>query len=75
MDRIFKRWKPRKCPKCGFSPVATILYGEPAFSKELKIEMEKGLVTLGGCCIWDGDPKWECSRCGVKIYKEEKTVE
>jgi len=29
--------------------VATILYGRPLFSKELKKEIDEGCIVLGGC--------------------------
>ena len=48
--------KPRKCPKCGASPVATILYGMPATDETLDDQIERGLVMLGGCIVSGYDP-------------------
>ena len=68
--RIERKQKPRKCPECKFSPVATILYGMPAYSEKLQEDMLTGRVTLGGCCVTNDDPEWECSRCGLLIYRK-----
>ena len=54
--------RPKKCPECGSSRVATILWGMPAFS-EIKDDLEAGRIVIGGCCIDDNDPKWECTDC------------
>ena len=35
----FKR-KPKKCPNCGASRIANILYGLPALSEKLNKELE-----------------------------------
>jgi len=71
-EKIIRSRKPQKCPSCGHSPVASILYGMPIFSPELRQDMDKGLVTLGGCCITNLDPAWECTACGAKIYQKGK---
>ena len=70
--RIERSRKPAKCPVCGASPVASILYGMPAFNQELEQKMEEGRITLGGCCIEIDGPVWECSHCGQKIYRKRK---
>jgi len=62
--------KPRKCPVCDASPVASILYGMPNFSEKLEQELAEGRTTLGGCCIEIDGPLWECSHCKLKIYKK-----
>lgn len=64
--------KPKKCPSCGFAPVAKILYGYPAFSEELDRELDKGTITLGGCCIIEGQPVWQCSKCQLLIYRKAR---
>ena len=71
-ERIGRVRKPAKCPTCGHSPVASILCGRPAFSKELEADLEAGRVTLGGCCVSDDDPAWECGKCGAVIYRERR---
>jgi len=69
--RVERAQKPRKCPKCGQAPLARILYGMPAFDEELERKIEEGRITLGGCCVSDDDPTWECSHCGLKIFRRQ----
>jgi len=64
--------KPRKCPKCGSTRIATILYGFPVHSIKLMDDIDSGKVALGGCCISDDDPVWECVDCETTIYKKGK---
>ncbi len=66
--------KPKKCPGCGHSPMASILYGMPMMSEELQRKIDKGLVEIGGCCITMDDPVWRCSRCGLYVYRKEKNT-
>jgi len=67
-DQFLKR-KPRKCPKCGFSPVASILYGMPAYDEELERKLEDKSLVLGGCVVGHEDPKWQCTGCGKEFYE------
>jgi hypothetical protein len=67
--RIERSRKPRECPACGHAPLASILYGEPAFSERLARELHEGRTTLGGCCEEIDSPVWECTQCGVKIFR------
>ena len=63
-----------KCPYCGSTDIARLLYGKPFFSEELQEQLDSGKVRLGGCCIHvieaeDGtmvrtDPEWYCNHCG-----------
>jgi hypothetical protein len=64
--------KPAKCPKCGSARIATIRYGLPAFSEELEAKMKAGRITLGGCCITEDDPVWQCADCMILIYRKSK---
>ena len=68
--RIEGSRKPRKCPSCGNSPLASILYGYVGFDGELQKKLEEGRIVLSGCCVSDDDPKWECTNCGQKVYKK-----
>jgi hypothetical protein len=67
-EHQYKR-KPRKCPECKSNRIASILWGMPAYSKKLEKEMELGKVVLGGCCVTDNDPSWQCSDCNTEFYK------
>ena len=62
--------KPRRCPRCGSARVAEVLWGLPAGSPELDRDLEAGRVVLGGCCVGDDDPAWECADCGAAIHRE-----
>jgi len=66
---IFKR-KPKRCPNCGASRIANILYGLPALSEKLNKELDEGKVVLGGCIISEDDPSWCCTKCESVFYKE-----
>ncbi len=70
-SRIERVQKPRKCPECGQVPLASVLYGMPAFDEELERKMKEGKITLGGCCISLDDPAWECTHCGLKIFRRQ----
>lgn len=65
--------KPKKCPKCGHSPLASIFYGEPDFSNTLQEKLDKGFAVLGGCAIdiTYGIAVWRCVKCNTDIYKED----
>lgn len=69
--RVERAQKPRKCPECGQAPLASILYGMPAFDEEIERKMNEGRITLGGCCVSDDDPVWECTHCGLKIFRRQ----
>ena len=67
--RIERARKPKHCPQCGQTPVARILYGMPACDEKLVRNLEESRITLGGCCISFDDPAWECTHCGLKIFR------
>ena len=67
-----------KCVKCGSTNVARYLRGMPDYSDELKKEIEKGKVILGGCQISEYQPQYRCNKCKkdfafppIKIHKNE----
>jgi ribosomal protein L37AE/L43A len=64
--------KPHKCPACGHSPVAEILYGMPAYSEELMKEEEEGKIVIAGCCISIPNASWECTKCEEQFFSEKK---
>ncbi len=60
--------KPGKCPQCGSSKIARIMYGLPDFSSgELKKDIEEGRIVLGGCIVGPDSPRWECKGCGARM--------
>jgi hypothetical protein len=34
-------------------------------------DMEAGRVVLGGCCVTEDDPKWQCADCEAVIYERK----
>ena len=40
-----------RCPFCGNSNTAKIIYGYPAYDAEMKQNLDSGKWVLGGCCI------------------------
>ena len=61
--------KPDKCPECGSIRIANILYGLPVFSSQLRKEKEEGKIVLGGCCVSNDDPSWQCVNCNTLIHR------
>lgn len=62
---------PDKCPKCGSTRVAKIVYGLPVFPDQLNAAILAGRKVLGGCCITGDDPAWKCLDCKTEIYREK----
>ena len=65
----FSRRKPAKCPACGSLRVARIVYGFPG--PQMIQDVESGRIALGGCCVSDFDPAWQCLECKASIYPEK----
>ena len=59
--------KPMNCPICKVK-VVEILYGEPT-EFAMQLVQEKKWV-LGGCCITEGIPKWECVESKKRFLTE-----
>ena len=59
--------KPIKCEVCGQTTVLNILYGKP--TNEALEAAERNEIILGGCCISDDSPDWQCSKCGQRYKK------
>lgn len=58
--------KPKKCVFCGSRRIATYIYGMPAY--DMSKEVEKGKIAIGGCCVGDDDPLWQCADCKHDFY-------
>jgi len=71
-DYIYKQ-KPHKCPVCGYTIIADILFGMPAFDPEMKKEINEGRLVLAGCIVSDNDPSWCCTKCDTVFYKNKTT--
>lgn len=61
------RRKPCKCPHCG-GKVVRIIYGEP--TPETFEKADRGELVIGGCCINEESPDWECTNCHHQFRKE-----
>ena len=56
----------KRCPYCSSDKgIRTILYGMPSE------EPDPAIYTIGGCCISDEMPKYECVECGWKGSRAE----
>jgi len=69
--RVEREKKPRKCPVCGHSTMSSIIYGLVGYDEELERKRKEGRISYGGCCITLDDPAWECTKCGLKVYKKD----
>jgi hypothetical protein len=66
---IFDRFKKTKfdengnklCPNCQSPDILDIVYGYP--SNDLIEDSYKGKVRLGGCCVDESNPNWQCELC------------
>jgi hypothetical protein len=54
----------KKCPGCGVKNTAFIIYGLPDFNDELNQDLKDDLIILGGCDLFESNPKFECNECG-----------
>ena len=53
LDFIVRNRKAQiKCPRCGSTNTARILFGMPAFDKNMEEKINSGKLRLGGCCIY-----------------------
>lgn len=57
------------CPYCNSNNIAEFVYGEVVLDEELKQDLEKGEIVLGGCCIEKDYPSYHCNKCGKDFGK------
>ena len=70
-QKFWVKRKPRKCKNCGSNRIADILFGLPAFTPELKAQLDNGKIVLGGCCLPGPDGLvWMCADCGVGYARQ-----
>ncbi len=55
------------CPSCNSDKIMEIVYGLPAITEEVKKEIEKKTITLGGCMVSKDSPQWMCGLCDCKF--------
>lgn len=63
-----------KCPRCGSTNTARILYGLPAFDEELVAKIDAGKIHIGGCCITGFDAKYYCNDCKKKFGEAAQII-
>ena len=49
-----------RCPNCGSSNIAKIIWGLPDFTEELQKRIDAGEIVLGGCIPGKGFPASRC---------------
>ena len=64
----------KKCPHCGSSKTAPILYGYPILNEETKQALDEKKLYLGGCCVCGIEPEFHCFDC-KKDFGTNRTVE
>lgn len=52
-----------KCPYCGSSNIAKIIWGMPDYTALLEMDKRKEKYIIGGCCITGNDPAFKCLEC------------
>jgi len=56
-----------KCPRCGSTSLARLLYGEPTPGAALEADIQAGRVVLGGCVVTGDEPSHRCRACGFEF--------
>ena len=65
--------RPVRCPACSSPRMARIVYGLPVGDDEMQRLLDEGRIVLGGCCVTNDDPAWQCLACGVNVYREGRS--
>ena len=59
-----------KCPRCGSTLTAHIMYGMPAMDAELERQIADKQIFIGGCCIDTDSPKFHCFECDHNFFNQ-----
>ena len=59
----------KKCPECGGTDIAMILWGLPQMSKDLEKKVKDKKIVFGGCIVSKNDPELECNDCGSRYFE------
>lgn len=70
-EKIFRKRKPQICPSCNSKNVATILWGYPLETAELNKALQENKIILGGCCVSEDEPTWQCTDCYAEIWSDK----
>ncbi len=52
-----------KCPRCGKAKLSKLLWGMPAFDKQMIQDIESGKIKLAGCLVDQIKPRYYCRWC------------
>ncbi len=72
--KVTQAGKQQACTRCGSRNVAHISYGLPAFSDELRQELDAGEVQLGGCLVWPEQPQLVCNDCALQMLSDGRAA-
>lgn len=51
--------------------MASLEYGLPDFTPELKARLKAGQIRLGGGLVTGDDHEWQCADCGAQIHRQD----
>ena len=60
----------KNCPNCDSPRIAKIQYGHPIYDDKMGKDISEEKIVLGGCCVTDDDPDYQCVECRVLIYSK-----
>jgi len=66
--------KPNRCPACKSTKIAKLYYGMPMMTAKLRRKIATDKVVLAGCLVGGDNPKWQCVKCGVRIF-DDRTIQ
>jgi hypothetical protein len=46
------------------------MYGYPIPSAKLDADLAAGKIVLGGCCVPERIPWWQCLECDIEIFED-----
>ena len=63
MIKMKRRYTKIKCPKCKSDNIASYQYGLVEMDPELKKDLDKGKIVMGGCFYSEDNPQLHCNQC------------
>jgi hypothetical protein len=62
--------KIKNCPNCDSPRIAKIVYGYPNYDDKMAEDISEEEIVLGGCCVTEDDPDFQCIECQALIYSK-----
>ena len=59
------------CQRCN-TGMLPVMYGFPG--PEMADDAMQGKIILGGCCVTENDPRWQCPACGATLPESAEQV-